>query len=516
MLHQRTDIRYNQFTMLSALGVVLKRECRLNQTQALLVGLSGGPDSLMLIHAMHALGYPLIAAHLDHGLRSNSAAESTALQQTLAKWQIPFIHTRRDVQTYAEERHLSIEEAARMLRYEFLFDLAKLHQTQAVVVGHQADDQVETVLMHLLRGSGMAGLCGMSYYTLPNPWSATIPLVRPLLHVWRRDVLTYCRENDLHPIEDPSNRDLTFFRNRLRNELIPFLEANYNPGLRRLIQQMSDNISQDYKVILSLVERAWNSSLLERERGYLAFSHDEWTAQPVAIQRHLLRRAVFTLLPTLRDVDYEAILRCQAFIEEVAERRIKKPAVQTELFGGLRLIYEKASGRLWVVNPSQAHVFNEALPIPTVKPLYPQIMDEKEIILEVPGEILMTGWILHAEWVDGTQAQKEASKNKNPWVAWLDLRRLPQNPDRFSLRTRHPQDRLQPLGMNGKSAKITDLMINLKIPQYARSHYPILTAGGIPIWLPGFRLSQAVCIDDSTERALYVRFEPPGKDNPSP
>jgi len=501
--------------MLSALGVVLKRECHLNQAQALLVGLSGGPDSLMLIHAMHTLGYPLIAAHLDHGLRINSDTESTVLQQMLAKWQIPFVHTRRDVQTYAGDHRLSIEEAARMIRYEFLFDLAKLHQAQAVVVGHQADDQVETVLMHLLRGSGTAGLCGMSYHTLPNPWSASIPLVRPLLNVWRKDIIAYCRENDLHPIDDASNRDITFFRNRLRNELIPFLEANYNPGLRRLIRQMSDNISQDYKVILSFVEKAWRISLLVQDKGFLAFSYDEWIAQPTAIQRHLLRRAVFTLLPTLRDVDYEAIIRCQTFVEEITERRVKKPAVQTELYGGLRLIFEKESRRLWVVNPSQAQVFSEALPIPTGKSHFPQIPENEEIILNVPGEVVLGGWVLCAEWVSGALARDNALNNKNPWAAWLDIRRLSQNPGRFTLRPRHPQDRLQPLGMDGKSVKITELMINLKIPQYARVHFPILFADGVPVWLPGYRIAQPACVDRSTQRALYVRFEPPGEDDPS-
>lgn len=508
-LHQDRDIRYNQFTMLSALGVVLNNECHLHQAQAVLVGFSGGPDSLMLIHAMHMLGYPLIAAHLDHGLRPTSAGESVLVQQVLADWHIPFIVTRRDVKAFAAERGLSIEEAARVVRYEFLFDLAKVHQTQAVVVGHQADDQVETVLMHMLRGSGLAGLCGMSFYTLPNPWSDAIPLVRPLLGVWRKDILAYCHENDLHPLEDPSNRDPLFFRNRLRNELIPFLEANYNPSLRKLVQHMADNLSQDYGMITSLVDQAWQACLTDRGCGYLTFSSEKWIGQCAAIQRHLLRRAAYTLLPTLRDIDYETILRVLTFIDEHDNHPSKKPASQIELPGGLRFIYENQYRRIWLVDPSQAHVERGTLPIPVNARAVPQIIGDQDIPLNIPGKTCVAGWTMNAEWVEGERAQNVALKNADPWQAWFDFSLLPEDPQRFSLRKRRSGDRFQPFGMDGKSTKIKEMMIDLKIPRYVRANYPILTADELPIWLPGYRIAHTVSVNPSTRRALYLHFTPP-------
>lgn len=515
MLQPCEDIRYNQFTMLSALSVVLNKECRLKQSQVTLVGFSGGPDSTMLVHAMHVLGYPMIAAHLDHGLRPTSAGEAIALQHMLSGWKIPFISTCRDVKTFAAERGYSIEEAARVVRYEFLFELARLHQTQAVVVGHQADDQVETVLMHLLRGSGLAGLCGMPFHSLPNPWSTTIPLVRPLLKTWRDEILTYCSENDLHPLEDQSNRDTSYYRNRLRHELIPYLEGNYNSNLRRLLLRMADNLSHDHRMISSIVEETWRKCLLEENPAYVGFSYDQWASQSLAIQRHLLRKAMYNLLPDLRDVDYETVARALAFIEEIASQQVIKPTKQVELTGGLRLVYEKRGKRLWIVNPWQMDRSGDGSSLEIAIGDLPQIPAKGEIELEIPGEIKEAGWACKAEWVDGEHAKNSAASNRDPWQAWFDLSRLTPDLERCTLRPRHAGERFQPLGMDGKTVKITDMMINLKIPHAARARYPILSVNDIPIWLPGYRTAQSVRIDHTTRRALYVYFNPSFKPDPS-
>ncbi len=162
----------------------------------------------------------------------SSSADAQYVGEIAASMQIPFYTSREDIGAYADRHMLSIEEAARVVRYRFLFEQATRCQAQAVAVGHTADDQVETILMHLLRGSGIAGLKGMVAYSLPNPWSREIPLIRPLLATWRQEIETYLRSTALQPLQDASNRDTRFFRNRLRHELVPFLEQ-YNPNLRQ-------------------------------------------------------------------------------------------------------------------------------------------------------------------------------------------------------------------------------------------------------------------------------------------
>ena len=159
----------------------IKGKCLLDSGSAVLVGVSGGPDSLCMLDILRRLDYRLVVAHLDHSLRADSAQEAEQLRHLVEGYSLPFVLERGDVPAYAARHSLSIEEAAREVRYRFLFDQAARCQAPAVAVGHTANDQVETVLMHLLRGSGLAGLRGMSYRSLPNPWSQSIPLVRPLL-----------------------------------------------------------------------------------------------------------------------------------------------------------------------------------------------------------------------------------------------------------------------------------------------------------------------------------------------
>jgi tRNA(Ile)-lysidine synthase len=170
---------------------------------------------------------------------------------------------------YAEETVCQLQSAYLALR--FLFSQAQQLGAQAVVVGHTADDQVETVLMHLLRGAGMAGLKGMSFVTVPNAWSQDIPLVRPLLTFWREEILNYCTEHHLDPVHDRSNLDTTYFRNRLRGELIPYLET-YNPNIKRLLYHMTETLAGDYQLIEQITTTAWQACIRVKGEGFLSIN----------------------------------------------------------------------------------------------------------------------------------------------------------------------------------------------------------------------------------------------------
>ena len=234
--------------MLDRFPTTLQSECHLEQDLLLLVGVSGGPDSLCLLDVLRRLDYRLVVAHLDHGLRPESADEALAVQRLAESLGAACVVERQDVSAFAEMHGISLEEAARSVRYRFLFEQARLYEAQAVAVGHTADDQVETVLMHLLRGAGLSGLRGMAYRSLPNTWSQDIPLVRPLLGTWREEVLAYCHANALQPHLDSSNLDIRFYRNRLRHDLIPYLK-NYNPRVHEVLWRTARVLSDDYAVL---------------------------------------------------------------------------------------------------------------------------------------------------------------------------------------------------------------------------------------------------------------------------
>jgi tRNA(Ile)-lysidine synthase len=231
------------------------------------VGVSGGPDSLTLLHGLFHLGYAVTAAHYNHGLRPDAGSDALHVQQVCVQMGIPFVSAASDVAEFARTEGMSIEEAARTVRYRFLFSEARRLGCAAVAVGHTADDQVETVLMHFLRGAGLAGLRGMQPFGVMPEWDAELPLIRPMLGVWRADVLAYCREQALEPVIDQSNTDTTYFRNRLRHELIPYLQE-YNPRIKEVLWRMSQTAVGDYDVIEDVTSAAWDRSQIAEGRRF--------------------------------------------------------------------------------------------------------------------------------------------------------------------------------------------------------------------------------------------------------
>ncbi|MBN1146790.1 MAG: tRNA lysidine(34) synthetase TilS [Anaerolineales bacterium] len=464
----------------------IQDNCLLQREKPVLAAVSGGPDSLCMLDVLWRLGYPLVVAHLDHRLRPSSAQEAQSVRRAAQERSAPFVLGVEDVRAFAAANGLSIEEAAREARYRFLFEQASLQGAQAVAVGHTADDQVETVLMHLLRGAGLPGLKGMSYRALPNAWSQQTPLVRPLLGMWRQEVLDYLEEHNLQPTLDESNLDQRFYRNRLRHELIPYLES-YNPRLRQAIWRMSEALGQDHRSLEELVDAAWSDSIQRVGTGYVAYKVQQLKEQSLGLQRRLLRRAIGRLRPGLRDVDYPAMERATAFIEKPSR------SSQIDLVAGLRLYLD---GDILYLAAWEAD-----LPVDN----WPQIAPGAVIDLPVPGAaVLPGGWQLQAAIVEHVQsAQPPTWTDADPYQAWLDLERL-QTP--LCIRARRAGDRFQPLGMGGHSVKISNFMINVKLPRRARDGWPLALSGEQIAWLPGFRPAQPFCLSEKTRRAVRLKL----------
>ena len=464
----------------------MQQDCQLDTDRAVLVGVSGGADSLCLLDILNRLRYPVVVAHFNHCLRPDAEADARGVRLVAETRKLPFVLGSEDVAAFANEHSLSIEEAARITRYRFLFDQARKLNAQAVAVGHNADDQVETVLMHMLRGAGLSGLKGMSPRMLPNPWSQDIPLVRPLLSVCRDEISAYCDERGLTPIFDLSNLDTTFFRNRLRHDLIPTLDE-YVPGVRTRIWRMAQILAGDHAVLEQIVNGAWEACVVEQGTGYVAFNPAFLAAQPLGVQRRLVRRAIGELLPNLRDVDFDIVARVLEFLAHPTSTR------QRDLALGLRAFYEDDNLCL--------AAWDADLPIGD----WPQIPAGEVIALNVPGKIsLENGWSLLAEAVADLEAARgEAAGNENPYRGWLDFG--DQQPT-LNLRARLPGDRFKPLGMRGHSTKLSDFMINVKIPRRARAGWPLVCAGDEIAWITGFRLAHPFRLTGETQRAVHLRL----------
>jgi tRNA(Ile)-lysidine synthase len=474
------------FTVLENIQSILRDRCGLIVDQPVIAGVSGGPDSLCLMSVLRKAGYRVVVAHFNHRLRPDADADANVVEQTAARLNLVSVIESGDVRAYAEREKLSIEEAARTMRYIFLMAQAHRFHAQAVAVGHTADDQVETVLMHFIRGAGLVGLKGMSYRTVLQVYDPEIPIVRPLLDTWREETVVYCAANGFRPRHDPSNASLDFFRNRLRHLLIPTLES-YNPRFREVIWRTSRSLAGDHEIISQVQERAWKACVVQESSGFVAMDAEGLARQPVGLQRRLVRRAIERLHPGSLDVSYATLKRASDFIAEAEDHR----RVRVDLLGGVHLLRE---GMLIYVVAR-----NVALPIER----WPQMPDDSNTIpLKIPSQVALSGgWRLSCErWSMASLAMEQARSNEDPFQAWLDARGIS---DALELRVRQEGDRFQPLGMDGHEMKISDFFINVKLPQRARDRWPLLCMGDKVVWVPGYRPAHPFRLTGSTRQALY-------------
>jgi tRNA(Ile)-lysidine synthase len=431
-------------------------------------------------------GYHTIVAHFNHKLRPDAAADANIVEQTAGRLNLVSVIESGDVRAYADEQKLSIEEAARTLRYRFLMIQARRFDAQAVAVGHTADDQVETVLMHFLRGAGLAGLKGMTYRTVLQAFDPQIPIVRPLLDTWREETIVYCAANGFRPRHDPSNASLDFFRNRLRHLLIPTLES-YNPRFREVIWRTSRSLAGDHEILSAVLDEAWKDCVVEETQEFIAFDHAALARQPAGLQRNLIRRAMERLHPQDGDVNYATLERASQFISAPEGSR----RIRTDLSGGAHLLREGAL--IYMV------AGKVTLPIER----WPQMPDSSSTVpLKIPCQILLSGgWKLNCErWSMASLALEQARANPDPFQAWVDARGIA---DALELRVRQEGDRFEPLGMDGHEVKISDFFINVKLPQRARDRWPLLCVGEKVVWVPGYRPAHPFRLTESTRQALY-------------
>ncbi len=264
----------------------------LPQRARIVVGVSGGADSVALLHLLRTLQssrhLTLHVAHLDHGLRPASRDDARFVQQLAAQWHLPVTVERRDVAAACDRHGWSLEDGARRIRYEFLAAVAGRQSASHLALAHTADDQAETVLMRLLRGSGLMGLAAIPVTRQLNE----LRIVRPLLQVWRRDLLDYLTRAGVAYREDETNSDPRFLRNRIRHRLLPLLEQEYNPQIKHALTQLADQSRCDYAYLEAASGRQWKRTAKQRSASQVALSVAAFLRQPKALQRQLLRRAV--------------------------------------------------------------------------------------------------------------------------------------------------------------------------------------------------------------------------------
>jgi len=463
-------------------------KCGLNRIDPIIVGVSGGADSLALMHGLHILGFNLVIAHLDHAIRPESEAEAAYVKELADSLGLTFVSERIDVKSIAKREHESLEEAARNERYKFLFDQALQFDAQAVAVAHHADDQVETVLMHFLRGAAMPGLSGMSYQKVIPLWNVCIPLVRPLLGFWREEIDAYIAEIGMTPCMDLSNQDTTYFRNKLRHELIPTLET-YNPQFRQIIWRMADILSEEDLSLERSSNKVWQDCLHSTSADLVELDYQKFLTLGKALKRRILRRAISFLRPDLRDIGFDAIERGLAFIEHPSS------SGEIDLAACLNLA---VVGDVLIVKNWEADLPDWNNPL---------LPDESFTQPLSPGEVvnLRSGWrIVASPLQNAPENAPELVMELNENEAWFDFDRLVMP---LSVRGRKSGERWQPLGMDGHSQKFNEFLINRKIPAHLRDLWPLVCSGEEIAWVAGIRPSETYKVTSDTRTILRLSLE---------
>ncbi|CCO08637.1 tRNA lysidine(34) synthetase TilS [Desulforamulus hydrothermalis] len=446
--------------------------------QLIVVGVSGGPDSVALLHILHTLagelGIKLHAAHLNHRFRGEEARQDALfVRQLCSNWGIPCTIEERDVPGYARQKHLSAQVAAREVRYRFFYEVLQAAGGQKIALAHQADDQAESVLLNLLRGAGAGGLAGI-------PPVRDNLIIRPLLSLRRQEIEQYCHRQRIGFRTDSSNLKTAYRRNKIRHVLIPLLEREYSPGLVNILVRTAEQLRTEDEFMEHLAEQAYRQVLLTRNSRRLELARGELARQPVALARRIIRLAWQEIRGSKQDLTYDHVERLLAQLPGGGPQR------HWELPAGItvRLTYD----RLTLLKEYGRNSLN--------LPVYP---------LPVPGSVAtasgstITSLLLRRQDFTGNPRELPAHQ------AVLDYAQVTLP---LAVRFRQEGDVLVPFGL-GKPVKLKKILIDLKIPRHRRDSIPLVVEQktGRILWVAGIRLADGVGISETTEKIILLRLE---------
>jgi len=449
----------------------IRKHQMLNRGDKVLVAVSGGPDSVALLYFLNQIrpvyDLTLHVFHLNHMIRGREAAEDAQFVVEFAnKLGVPSTTMSFDVPALMKRERLSLEEAAREARYELMDRIASEIKADKAALGHHADDQVETFLMRLIRGSGLKGL------------GSILPVrdhyIRPFIEVSKEEIAEYIDENGLEYRLDASNEDLSILRNKVRRELVPLI-SSYNPQIRPTLLRTIEVVREDQLHLEELTSGVFDV-LAETGEGIVRISIQGLVAQSIALRRRLIRKCIGWVKTDLRGIDFKHIEGILSKIEEVPAQ------FELELPGDIIVFTEYE----YLVFAKRG--LFEPAPVEPVR-------------LAVPGvtKIGMLGVEIDARTTDPSNLEFE----RNGAVAHLDADKIPGE---LFVRTRRPGDSFKPFGMT-KDKKLQDFFVDEKVPKRERDRVPIIASNGDIIWIGGFRIDERFKVTEDTKRVLVLRLK---------
>jgi len=439
--------------------------------QKILVAVSGGLDSMVLLHALEKLSarhkWKITVAHFNHQLRGRASdADEKLVRKTAAKLKLPIVVESADVKQFAAQSKLSIEMAARKLRHEFFARAAR--GQKIIALAHHADDQIELFFLRLFRGAGGEGLAGMKWQS-PSPAEKKTSLVRPLLDLSKEELRQFARESKIAFRDDATNFSTDFLRNRVRNELLPLLRKNYQPGLNKMVLRLMDIVGAESEFIGRSSERQFAQN---KNQSRLTSVAAKRTLEdlPIAIQRRVLQSELAQIGVT---ADFDLI------------EQLRKSAGKFVSVGSGLSISRDANGEL-KLREQQSPEFNA---------------NELEVKLSGrAGEVVFGG--VKFNW-----SFDNDSRGRSPHQKQIEFFDADKIGCKIILRHWCAGDRFQPIGLKS-AAKLQDLFTNAKIPRERRRDLIVAeSAGGEIFWVEGLRISENFKITMQTKKRLIWRWQ---------
>jgi tRNA(Ile)-lysidine synthase len=459
------------FSLIEKVLDTIKVNNMLTYGDKVIVAASGGPDSICLLHILHKLkeefNLTLYVAHVNHCLRGEeSDKDEDFVKEFCRNLDIECFSRRINVNRLAEEKGLSTESAAREARYEFFEELLKKLGAQKIALAHNANDQAETVLMRIMRGTGMEGIVGIKAVR------GNI-FIRPIINIKRESIEKYCKDNELLPRIDKTNLENIYTRNKIRLELIPYIKENFNSDIVTILNRLADTISIDNFYLEKLASEKFKSYCKVNDNKVIidknAFGEHE------AVITRILRQALNELKGNLYNVEKIHIYDLINLQKSGTGKRITLPnnVVGYNNYKNIELSIGKAY----------------------------EDSEEKEYNLSLNEENYIEAFNLRVSMRLIKNHEKIDFKEK-PQVKYFDFNKIMGS---IRLRTRRNGDWFTPFGMKG-SKKLKDFFMDLKIPQEERNRIPLICFGEHIAWIVGYRISENYKIDKTTKNILEIKI----------
>ncbi len=445
-----------------------------------LIGVSGGPDSVALCFCLCLIAdkfnLAIGVAHLNHCLRgADSDRDAEFVSDLSKKLNIPFFLKKTDVNQYKKRSGLSLEEAARTVRYDFFLKTSEKNSYNKIALGHHKNDNAELILMYLFRGSGLLGAAGI-------PPVRDEFIIRPFIDISKNDIMEFLSLNNLKYVSDASNKDTIYLRNKIRHELIPLLKKEYNPKITESLTRFANVIKKENQWIDTMIEPLFEKYVFFDKNSHVALSTKELKKKHTAVKRRIIRKALEKARGNLRKVQLVHVdLVIKLMNNSHSEKRLDLPDIKVIQKNSTLYFLPAGFKQISCKKMIFSHYFVN------------QIKDA-DIFLNLKE----TGATLKFSCVH--KADGELSYEKS--TAFMDFNKV-----KFPLLIRNfkPGDRFIPFGMEG-CQKLKKFFNNNKISKKTRAECPLVESDGKIIWIAGYRISNCVKIDRKTEKVLKIQL----------